>query len=159
MHLQTYLWGVLLWQPVLSLGIPKISGQSPLLPVRPQTTEPSGNSVILAYKESGSDRVRHFEIALRRLTLSGVDIPAQPNEIRIASVVNRKGGLAPLEELSKVMCRIVPKLSVEEKTALEFSGQEKLFPWFRTDDETIFFKRPSSRWFLAGRSIQSYECR
>lgn len=90
---------------------------------------------------------------------SDFDIPAEPETLRIVTVVNREGGFISLEELSQVMCRVTPALSVEEEAALKLSGQEKLFPWFRIDNETAFLERQSSRWFLAGRSIESYECR
>lgn len=70
-----------------------------------------------------------------------------------------QGRTVSLEELSQVMCRVVPRLSVEEQAAVNASGVEKAWPWFKVGDETISFEQSSSRWFLAGRAIQSYECR
>jgi hypothetical protein len=64
-----------------------------------------------------------------------------------------------MEELQRVMCQITPRFSAQEREALELSGQEKVWPWFRFKDQAISFKQSSSRWFLAGRAIASYECR
>jgi hypothetical protein len=73
--------------------------------------------------------------------------------------MNQRGQSVSLEELSHIICRVVPKLSVEEKAAFHLSGLEKVWPWFKVSDGTVFFQKPSSRWFLAGRAIESYECR
>jgi len=90
---------------------------------------------------------------------SGVDLPAHPDSIRIETMLNDKGGFVSLEALDQVMCRVIPRLSTEEKASLEAAGMEKAWPWFKVRDETVSFSKSSSRWFLAGRSIKSYECR
>jgi hypothetical protein len=64
-----------------------------------------------------------------------------------------------LEELEHVMCRVVARISSEEKAALQISRLEKSWPWFKIRDENIMFDLQQSRWFLAGRAIASYECR
>jgi hypothetical protein len=74
-------------------------------------------------------------------------------------MLNDKGGFVSLKELNQVMCRVIPRLSVEERAALKAKGIEKAWPWFKLRDETVFFQQSSSRWFLAGRTIESYECR
>jgi hypothetical protein len=89
----------------------------------------------------------------------GVDLPAQPRTVRIEAAMDQRGQSVSLEELSQIICRVVPRLSVEEKAALHASGLEKVWPWFKVSDGTVLFQRPSSRWFLAGRVIESYECR
>jgi hypothetical protein len=73
--------------------------------------------------------------------------------------MNQQGHSVSLEELSQVMCRVIPRLSAEEKAALNSTGLERVWPWFKVRDETIIFTKSSSRWFLAGRAIESYECR
>jgi hypothetical protein len=89
----------------------------------------------------------------------GIDLPTHPETMRIEALVNEEGRSASLEELDRVMCRIVPKLSMEEQAAVNASGQKKAWPWFKVRDETVLFTQSSSRWFLAGRTIQNYECR
>jgi hypothetical protein len=86
-------------------------------------------------------------------------LPADLDSIMIEGVVNQQGQPIPLKELDGIMCQVVPRLSIEEKAALELSGKQKVWPWFRVRDETVFLRRSSSRWFLAGRAIASYECR
>jgi hypothetical protein len=89
----------------------------------------------------------------------GIKLPADPESIMIEAAVDQQGQSIPLAELDSIMCQVVPRLSVEEKAALDLSGEVKVWPWFRARDETVSFKRSSSRWFLAGRAIASYECR
>jgi hypothetical protein len=89
---------------------------------------------------------------------SGIELPADPESIMIEAAVNQHGQSIPLAELDSITCQVVPRLSVEEKAALYSSGNDKVWPWFRVRDGTVYFKRSSSRWFLAGRAIASYEC-
>jgi hypothetical protein len=162
---------------MLALSIPPQHGAQISIRVEEQkTTKPVANSVILAYTSDGTDRVQHAELPLHQqissgttfrsnaLTLQlmfcvGVDLPAHPDSIRIETMLNDKGGFVSLEELDQVMCRVIPRLSMEEKASLEAAGMGKAWPWFKIRDETVSFKKSFSRWFLAGRSIQSYECR
>lgn len=74
-------------------------------------------------------------------------------------MVTERGQSVSLEGLDKVVCRIVPRLSAEERAALEFRGIEKSWPWFKLEDEKVSLEQASSRWFLAGRAIAIYECR
>lgn len=75
--------------------------------------------------------------------------------MRIIAVINDDGKSVPLEGLRGVICRAVPNISIEEKGVME----EKVWPWFTVQDETIQFEVAFSRWYLGGRSIESYECR
>ncbi|KAH3941430.1 hypothetical protein HBI70_081930 [Parastagonospora nodorum] len=160
MHLNSLAWGALLCRPILTLSIPTQHGaQIPIRVEEQKTTKPVANSVILAYTSDGTDRVQHAELPLQQQISSGVDLPAHPGSIRIETMLNDKGGFVSLEELDQVMCRVIPRLSMEEKASLEAVGMGKAWPWFKIRDETVSFKKSSSRWFLAGRSIQSYECR
>jgi hypothetical protein len=72
--------------------------------------------------------------------------------------MNQRKQSVSLEDLSRIKCRVIPKLSAEEKAAHHSSGLEKVWPWFKITDETVQFKAASSRWFLAGRAVESYEC-
>jgi hypothetical protein len=74
-------------------------------------------------------------------------------------MMNEQGQSVSLEELDDVMCRVTPRLSPVERAELDSTGLEKASPWFKLKDETILFERSSSRWFLAGKAIASYECR
>jgi hypothetical protein len=90
---------------------------------------------------------------------SGIELPADPESIVIEAAVNQHGQSIPSAELDSIMCQVVPRLSAEEKAALYLFGKDKIWPWFRVRDGMVYFKRSSSRWFLAGRAIASYECR
>jgi hypothetical protein len=79
--------------------------------------------------------------------------------VRIETATNEHGQSLSLEKLSKVMCKIVPKFTVEEKAAWDAPQSEELWPWFTIRDDAVRFTHPSSRWFLGGRAIASYECR
>jgi hypothetical protein len=74
-------------------------------------------------------------------------------------MVNQQGQSVSLEDLDHVMCRVVLRLSDEERAALESIDLQKAWPWFQVKDEAVLFSESSSRWFLAGRSIAAYECR
>jgi hypothetical protein len=177
MYFCRLLWSAVLLHPVLTLSIPpQHLAQSPMLLEQGQTTTSTTKSVILAFTEKGSARVQQIEIPLQKRIISGtlhmriilrsaltyrsgVDLPAHPGTITIKAVTNRQRHSVSLEELGQVMCRVVPRLSAEERDALDLAGMEKAWPWFRIRDETISFERASSRWFLAGRAVASYECR
>jgi hypothetical protein len=83
---------------------------------------------------------------------------ADPDSISIEAAVDLQGQYLLVEELERVMCQTMLRFSAE-KAALELSGQEKIWPWFRFKDQVVLFKESSSRWFLAGRAIANYECR
>lgn len=64
-----------------------------------------------------------------------------------------------LEQLARIRCRIEPEFSAEEVSAASASGVELgVWPTFGPEDGIIGFDRSESRWFLAGRSIESIEC-
>ena len=89
---------------------------------------------------------------------TGISLPHHPNTVKVVALVNEKGQGAPLEELRRVMCKVEPKFSEEEKAMYVSGMEEKVWPWFSIEDGTIRFENEASRWFLAGRSIESYEC-
>jgi hypothetical protein len=74
-------------------------------------------------------------------------------------MVTERGQSASLEELDRVMCRVVPVLSAEERAALVLGSIKKSWPWFKLEEEKVSLEQASSRWFLAGRAIANYECR
>jgi hypothetical protein len=73
--------------------------------------------------------------------------------------MNQRKQSVSLEDLRRIKCRVLPKLSTEEKAAYHSNGLEKVWPWFKVEHETVQFEDASSRWFLAGRAVESYECR
>ncbi|KAF2827339.1 hypothetical protein CC86DRAFT_405473 [Ophiobolus disseminans] len=154
-----FLWSWTLCQPILALSIPRYDAQSPMLNEPHPAIRPNLASVILGFSASGSDEVEHVQIPLQKQTLSGADLPTHPEMIRIEAMVNQQGQSVSLETLDLVMCRVVLELSAEEKAALELMGSQKVLPWFRLKDGAVLLEESSSRWFLAGRSIATYECR
>jgi hypothetical protein len=65
--------------------------------------------------------------------------------VRIETATNEHGRSLSLETLSKVMCRVVPKFTAEEKAALDATRSEESWPWFTIGDEAVRFTHPSSR--------------
>ena len=64
-----------------------------------------------------------------------------------------------LETLSRVRCGMRPRFSVEEVSAAITSGVGlDVWPSFGVEDGMVVLDRPESRWFLAGRSVESIEC-
>lgn len=64
-----------------------------------------------------------------------------------------------LETLSRVRCGIQPNFNVGEVSAAIASGAELgVWPSFGVEDGVVVLDRPESRWFLAGRSVESIEC-
>jgi len=61
--------------------------------------------------------------------------------------------------LERTICRVTPSISTEEREALDVSMEPKALPWFAVRDGVVEFESSGSRWFLAGREIESYECR
>ncbi|KAL5121043.1 hypothetical protein ACEQ8H_000892 [Pleosporales sp. CAS-2024a] len=148
------------WQPIFALTIPQQQQhmQIPLQTDQQQKTRPSSSTVILAFTSGGKDQLKHAEIPTDQQIASGIDLPSHLDTLRIETMLNDKGGFVSLEELNKVMCRVVPRLSIEERAAQAETGVERIWPWFNIRDETISFTQSSSRWFLAGRAIQGFEC-
>ncbi|KAF2033383.1 hypothetical protein EK21DRAFT_59018, partial [Setomelanomma holmii] len=89
----------------------------------------------------------------------GIELPVHPATLRIEAALDQRGRSLPLEELSAIMCRVVPKMTEEEKASVYLTEMENAWPWFKIRDEVVRFDEQKSRWFLAGRSIANYECR
>jgi hypothetical protein len=80
--------------------------------------------------------------------------------MKIVAVVNMETGTSgSLEGLARIKCELEPTFSAEEESAALASGVKLgVWPRFGIEDGTIQLNQPSSRWFLAGRSIESIEC-
>ena len=62
-------------------------------------------------------------------------------------------------DLAQVRCRITPKFSLEEDWAARAAAQDlDVSPTFGAEDGIVILDRAESRWFLAGRRIESVEC-
>ncbi|KAF1843902.1 uncharacterized protein K460DRAFT_368770 [Cucurbitaria berberidis CBS 394.84] len=173
MELWTSLCSAILWNAVLALGIPQTGAQQPLLPTQRAQAHSYATGVILGFTESGSNQEHRFEIPLRAQISSGtcfeeleipkqvltpqlgVDLPGHLKTIKIIAATNQQGQSAPLESLSRIICRVIPKISMEEKEM----GEQRVWPWFTAEDAVVRFEASSSRWYLAGRSIERFECR
>jgi hypothetical protein len=79
--------------------------------------------------------------------------------MNVEAAISEQGDLVSWEKLDNIVCQAIPRLSVEEKAAVESGMQNKVWPWFDTHDGAILFEDSTSRWFLAGRAVESYECR
>lgn len=79
--------------------------------------------------------------------------------MNIATVVNLKGTVVSMKDLGRIMCRVMPMFSYEERAAMASADVEKVWPWFSIRDEAVLFQKASSRWYLGGRAVASYECR
>lgn len=69
------------------------------------------------------------------------------------------GEAGSVEDLARIRCRITPDFSLEEKRALGATGRQMdVWPTFGAQDGIVNLDRSESRWFLAGRRIESVEC-
>jgi hypothetical protein len=67
---------------------------------------------------------------------------------------------ASSEQLDNIICRVRAVFSQEERAGFQLlSMHEPSWPWFKLEDGIVDFEDPTSRWFLAGREIESFECR
>ncbi len=84
----------------------------------------------------------------------------QLDAVKVVAVVDlNKRTSGSLEELERVKCKMEPRFSFEEESAALATGSELgVWPHFGIEDGTIQLNKSSSRWFLAGRSIESFEC-
>ncbi|ORY15805.1 hypothetical protein BCR34DRAFT_152758 [Clohesyomyces aquaticus] len=115
-------------------------------------------SIILEMTESNGDAT-FVEIPLRERITPGA-LFRRLKSVKIVALVDVQEQAVALEELTKVVCRVVPVFSREEKsvnTATE--SAQRIWPSITAEDGTVRFDIYSSRWFLAGREIQSLECR
>ncbi|KAF2176330.1 hypothetical protein K469DRAFT_700046 [Zopfia rhizophila CBS 207.26] len=95
-----------------------------------------------------------------RLTyLLGADLPHRLKSVKIAALMDGHRQAATLEQLNGIICRVLPIFSPEERGRFRSLNEGREWPWFTLEDGTVQFEQPSSRWFLAGREIESYECR
>jgi hypothetical protein len=89
----------------------------------------------------------------------GVDFSRHLKNIRIVAAITEQGQSTSLEELNTIICQVTSEISVEERAAAEAGIKSKVWPWFTVKDGRVRFEDASSRWFLGGRAIESYECR
>jgi hypothetical protein len=173
------LYGLYLGWATLALSLPQDAQQQPLLLDQQRNKiQPHAMRVMLEFTESGNSMERRFEIPLRTRISSGVllhakkdpntlllmicldvDLPRHLNIIRIVAAVTEQGQSTSLEELDAIICQVTPEISVEEKVIAEAGIESKVWPWFTITDGRVRFEDASSRWFLGGRTIESYECR
>jgi hypothetical protein len=78
--------------------------------------------------------------------------------LKIETAVNAFGRARDLVDFDDIACRVVPMLDSEDKAAWDISGVEKVWPWLGARDATVSFELSSSRWYLGGREVASYEC-
>lgn len=78
--------------------------------------------------------------------------------MKIIALVNEQGHTASLEKLGNVKCQLDVEFSQEERAVFASGITQKTWPSFGVEDGTVEFTQPS-RWFLAGRTIGSFECR
>lgn len=59
-----------------------------------------------------------------------------------------------LEDLAQIRCRMTPDFDEEDWAGRDLS----VWPTFGASDGIVILDRAESRWFLAGRRIESVEC-
>lgn len=79
--------------------------------------------------------------------------------VRVVSLAGDQRAFPTEESLEHIICKIEPKLSIEEKAAIESGMERRFWPWFAARDGVVHFDEQDSRWFLGGRSVATYECR
>ncbi|KZM27342.1 uncharacterized protein EKO05_0009437 [Ascochyta rabiei] len=151
----------------LSRAVPD-AGQVPLLKDSQQhDPKPQGLEVMVAFKRSGDDHEAMWHLPLRQPQRGSLlqgdswrNARKEVNAIGIVAVVDvQTGTSAGLEELAQVRCTVEPVFSEEEVRAAAVSGAELgVWPHFGVEDGMVRFDRSESRWFLAGRSIETVEC-
>ncbi|KAF2730260.1 hypothetical protein EJ04DRAFT_48839 [Polyplosphaeria fusca] len=153
--------------------------QQPLL----STTQRVPNhaaAVLLDIVEAEAENERYVELPLRERVLSGApsatrmwisqcavltweagaQLPRLPKYVRIVGLLDTQRQSSSLDQLSRTICRVYPAFSREEQATFRSMGEPDLsWPWFTVEDGAVLFQETSSRWFLAGREIESYECR
>ncbi|KAH7138342.1 hypothetical protein B0J11DRAFT_13043 [Dendryphion nanum] len=145
-----------------ALSIYRDSMQKPL--ASPSDITPStisqATSVILGFTSFDCHDERYVEISLRERFVSGANFPARLKAAKIVAVVDVQRRAIPLEHFDHVRCIVTPVFSVGERAQFGSTGiEEPVWPSFALRDGTVHFDISTSRWFLAGREIDSFECR
>jgi hypothetical protein len=79
--------------------------------------------------------------------------------MRIVAAITEQGQSTSLEKLDTIICQVTPEISVKERAATEAGMESKVWPGFSVKDGRVRLDDASSRWFLGGRAVESYECR
>ena len=82
------------------------------------------------------------------------------SSIKIVSVLDMETAASTsLEELDRVRCRVAPQFGFEEERAASAAGVELgKWPAFGAEEGVVMLDRSESRWYLAGRAVESVEC-
>jgi len=86
-------------------------------------------------------------------------LPRHLKTIKIIAAITSNGRSVSLERLDRIICKITPDYSGEEREATASDAAPEVLPVFALKDEAVQLDDSSSTWFLGGRAIDSYECR
>ncbi|KAH9879987.1 hypothetical protein J1614_002012 [Plenodomus biglobosus] len=158
-----YLLGCLfLYHGILALSLPHYTKQQqPLLSSEqpsPINVDSDKGSVMLGYKESGSDEEKAIEIPMRTRIPAGADLPVHPKMMRVLTASNNMGQAISVEKLGSIVCRLEPKWITDGTAAVELAMGRMSWPGFSLQDNRVEFERSDSKWFLGGTAVSAYEC-
>jgi hypothetical protein len=178
-NLYFWVWTILaLLQTISGMSVARKQRQHPLL-LTTTLNDLRPTRIILSITVKDSDKEQFVGIPLRQrisagtvdFTVStetgvdfkswiGTEISRKLKAAKIVSLVNLDEQAASLEQLRRITCRVLPSFTLEERRNYGSLGaNEPGWPWFSWADENVEFEESSSRWFLAGREIESFECR
>lgn len=112
----------------------------------------------MGYKETGSDVEKAIEIPWGTRIPSGRNLPVHPKTLRVLTAANNLGQAMPLERLEKIVCYLEPKMTANNREAVELAMGRKSWEGVSLGDGIVEFERSDSKWFLRGIGVSAYQC-
>ncbi|CBX98228.1 predicted protein [Plenodomus lingam JN3] len=169
-----------LCRTISALELPYNHGQQqPLHPSKQSSRvnkDSARGTVLLGYKETGSDVEKAIEIPWGTRIPSGMhallkskrtsvlticpgrNLPVHPKTLRVLTAANNLGQAMPLERLEKIVCYLEPKMTANNREAVELAMGRKSWEGVSLGDGIVEFERSDSKWFLRGIGVSAYQC-
>lgn len=151
-----------LCRTISALELPYNHGQQqPLHPSKQSSRvnkDSARGTVLLGYKETGSDVEKAIEIPWGTRIPSGRNLPVHPKTLRVLTAANNLGQAMPLERLEKIVCYLEPKMTANNREAVELAMGRKSWEGVSLGDGIVEFERSDSKWFLRGIGVSAYQC-
>ncbi|KAF2201891.1 hypothetical protein GQ43DRAFT_18153 [Delitschia confertaspora ATCC 74209] len=131
------------------------------MPFESETQHSRPVAVVLSMTASGQEGKIYMELPLRQRVPPDANLPRHLKSAKIVALLNKDQELLPFEQLNRIICRIHPVVSQQERATFPKNADRDWVssPWFTVEDGVVRFEEPGSRWFLVGREVESYECR
>ncbi|KAL2356118.1 hypothetical protein BJ546DRAFT_969950 [Cryomyces antarcticus] len=138
---------------------------SPFSQTKSQYLDATTNTIGIEFTTAGDHELRRVWLPLgKRISPRDVAaLPVHPATARITTVTTSGEHSTLEQQTNRVLCLVHPLPSPEERSTQAHDGRSidrntALSVRMRRAHGLVNFEEGASRWFLAGREVESYEC-